>query len=210
MNTGIDPLLEILHETPGSGSSIYNSRILLKFDVTDIENRVNTNKISNNAKYYLSLITADVREIPQEYKIYAYPLSSSWTNGTGRYTNLPFTTDGVSWKYRSSKLAGKEWDIPPGIVNYEWDQWFNNGQLISVHKSGTFFAYSIQANSTGKVRVFHKKLSEKILLKSFTGRVVDLSFAHYDLEVLLGCLDETGCLQVFKIYLEIYHKIQFV
>lgn len=121
MNTGIDPLLEILHETPGSGSSIYNSRILLKFDVTDIENRVNTNKISNNAKYYLSLVTADVREIPQEYTIYAYPLSSSWTNGTGRYTNLPFTTDGVSWKYRSSKLAGKEWDIPPGIVNYEWD-----------------------------------------------------------------------------------------
>jgi hypothetical protein len=96
------------------------------------------------------------------------------------------------------------------IVNYEWDQWFNNGQLISVHKSGTFFAYSIQANSTGKVRVFHKKLSEKILLKSFTGRVVDLSFAHYDLEVLLGCLDETGCLQVFKIYLENNHKIQFV
>ena len=121
MNTGIDPLLEILHETPGSGSSIYNSRILLKFDVTDIENRVNTNKISNNAKYYLSLITADVREIPQEYKIYAYPLSSSWTNGTGRYTNLPFTTDGVSWKYRSSKLAGKEWDIPPGTSSFEWD-----------------------------------------------------------------------------------------
>ena len=50
MNTGIDPLLELSHETPGSGSSIYNSRILLKFDVSDIESRVNAGKISQNAQ----------------------------------------------------------------------------------------------------------------------------------------------------------------
>ena len=122
MNTGVDSLLEILHQTPSSGSSIYNSRILLKFDVSDIESKVNSGKISQNAKYYLSLITADVREIPQEYKIYAYPLSSSWTNGTGRYTeNVPYTMDGVSWKYRTSKKTGIEWDIPPTVSNYEWD-----------------------------------------------------------------------------------------
>jgi hypothetical protein len=121
MNTGIDPLLELSHETPGSGSSIYNSRILLKFDVSDIESRVNSGKISQNAKYYLALVTADIREIPQEYKIYAYPLSSSWTNGTGKFVNLPYTTDGVSWRYRTSKRTGTEWDIPPGVTSYEWD-----------------------------------------------------------------------------------------
>jgi hypothetical protein len=121
MNTGIDPLLELSHETPGSGSSIYNSRILLKFDVSDIQNKVNSGKISNNAKYYLSLITADIREIPQEYVVYAYPLSSSWVNGTGRFSNLPYTTDGVSWKYRTSKVTGIEWDIPPQTGSYEWD-----------------------------------------------------------------------------------------
>ncbi len=121
MNTGIDPLLELSHETPGSGSSIYNSRILIKFDTSDIENRVNTGKISQNAKYYLSLVTADIREIPQEYTVYAYPLSSSWVNGTGRFTNLPYTTDGVSWRYRTSKITGTEWDIPPGTSSFEWD-----------------------------------------------------------------------------------------
>lgn len=121
MNTGIDPLLELSHETPGSGSSIYNSRILLKFDMSDVESRVNSGKISNNAKYYLSLITADIREIPQEYVVYAYPLSSSWVNGTGRFSNLPYTTDGVSWKYRTSKKTATEWDIPPTIANLEWD-----------------------------------------------------------------------------------------
>jgi hypothetical protein len=121
MNTGIDPLLELSHETPGSGSSIYNSRILVKFDMSDVENRINSGKISENAKYYLSLITADIREIPQEYILYAYPLSSSWTNGTGKFVNLPYTTDGVSWRYRTSKTVGIEWDIPPGTSSFEWD-----------------------------------------------------------------------------------------
>jgi hypothetical protein len=121
MNTGIDPLLELSHETPASGSSIYNSRILLKFDVSDIESKVNSGKISQNAKYYLSLITADVREIPQEYIVYAYPLSSSWTNGTGKFVNLPYTTDGASWRYRTSKKTGVEWDIPPAITSWKWD-----------------------------------------------------------------------------------------
>lgn len=121
MNTGIDPLIELIHETPGSGSSVYSSRILMKFDLTDVEERVNAGKISQNAKYYLSLTTADITEIPQEYKIYAYPLSSSWTNGTGKYSNLPYTKDGVSWKYRSSQISGVEWDIPPGTSSFEWD-----------------------------------------------------------------------------------------
>ena len=94
------------------------------------------------------------------------------------------------------------------IVNYEWDQRFNNGHLISVHKSGLYFAYSIRVNQTGKVRIFHKKLNEKVLLKSFTGRVVDLSFAHCDQEVLLGCLDEIGCLQIFQITLDSDSKMQ--
>lgn len=121
MNTGLDPLIELIHETPGSGSSVYNSRILMKFDVSDIEDRVNSGKISQNAKYYLSLTTADITEIPQEYTIYAYPLSSSWANGTGKYSNLPYTRDGVSWKYRSSQISGVEWDIPPGTSSFEWD-----------------------------------------------------------------------------------------
>ena len=96
----------------------------MKFDVSDIESRVNSGKISQNAKYYLQLRTADVREIPQEYTVYAYPISGSWVNGTGRYFNTPATTDGVSWKYRSSKQIGTLWGVTAvtGGVNYEWDE----------------------------------------------------------------------------------------
>jgi hypothetical protein len=119
LNSGLDQVLELSHEY--IGSSKYNSRVLLKFDTTQLKQNVDSGKISQNAKYYLSLRTAEVREIPQEYTVYAYPLSSSWYNGTGKFFNKPTTTDGVSWRYRTSKTVGIEWDIPPTIAQYEWD-----------------------------------------------------------------------------------------
>jgi hypothetical protein len=57
------------------------------------------------------------------------------------------------------------------------------------------------AKNDGCVRVMHKKSSERGLLKSFNGKVVDLSFAHCD-EILLGCIDETATTKVFKVTFE--------
>lgn len=151
MNTGTDSILELSHQTVGTISgSKYNSRILLKFDVSDIENKVNSGKInSGSAKYYLSLKSADVREIPQEYKIYAYPVSGSWTNGTGKYNNQPVTTDGVSWKYRTSKTVGRLWDVSFNTSSYEWDEisdtWVDSNLIfgtISADVSSSFTAVS--------------------------------------------------------------------
>lgn len=152
MNTGMDSILELTHET--IGSSIFNSRILLKFDTTDLESRINAGKISSNAKYYLSLRTVQAREIPQEYLVYAYPLSSSWTNGSGRYLNKPVTTDGVSWKYRTSRTTGIEWDIPPTISQFEWDEmsqtWIDAAILWGVNLSAnvTSSYYSSEGGGT--------------------------------------------------------------
>lgn len=94
------------------------------------------------------------------------------------------------------------------LVNFEWEQRFTNGNLIAVHKSNQFFAYSIRLDANGKVRVFNRKLNEKILLKSFKGRVVDIAFAHCDSQILLGCVDETGALQIFRLQLDQESKIQ--
>jgi hypothetical protein len=139
LNTGLDSILEISHQLIGS-ASIYNSRILLKFDVRDIESKINSGEInSGSAKYYLSLRSSEVKEIPQEYEIYAYPLSGSWTNGSGRYSNKPITTDGVSWKYKSSKSVGLQWDIPPTIDSFEWDEvsdlWIEADSLFGINIS---------------------------------------------------------------------------
>ena len=52
LNTGLDQLLELSHEYQGASGSgeIYNSRILMKFDVSDIESKVNSGKISQMIK----------------------------------------------------------------------------------------------------------------------------------------------------------------
>lgn len=148
LNTGLDQVLELSHEFVES-SSKYNSRILLKFNVSDIESKVNSGKISQNAKYYLQLRTVDVKEIPQEYKIYAYPISGSWSNGTGKYFNKPITTDGVSWKYRSSKSVGTLWGSQEALggIGYEWDEisdsWVDSNLIfgeISANVTASYFS----------------------------------------------------------------------
>ena len=148
-NSGLDQLLELSHLYEGSSGSnkIYNSRFLIKFDMSDIENKLNSGKISQNAKYYLSLKTVDAKELPREYKIYAYPISSSWINGTGRFYNKPISTDGVSWKYKTSKNVGVMWDIPPGVSSYEWDEisqtWIQDdgiwGNNVSINVTSSYF-----------------------------------------------------------------------
>ena len=110
LNTGLDSILELSHEMVDANSSIYNSRILMYFNLDDLNEKINSSIIPSSSLYYLSLRTADVKEVPQEYKIYAYPLSSSWTNGTGQYASRPNITDGVSWKYRSSKKIASVWE----------------------------------------------------------------------------------------------------
>lgn len=152
LNTGTDPILEISHQLVGSGS-IYNSRILLKFDASDIEEKIANGEINSNAKYYLALRTVEAREIPQEYIIEAYPVSASWVNGTGKYDNTPKTTDGVSWTYRTSKQVGIRWEIPPATSSFEWDtisdQWVDASLIFgSIATDVTSSYFSKQGGGT--------------------------------------------------------------
>lgn len=50
------------------------------------------------------------------------------------------------------------------------------------------------------VRVLSSNISERSLLKGFTGAVTDLAFAHLD-SSLLGCVDEAGNLMVWQLTL---------
>lgn len=152
LNTGTDPILEISHQLIGS-ASIYNSRVLLKFNASDIESKINSGQIASNATYFLSLRTVEARELPQEYVIQAYPVSGSWVNGTGKYDNTPITTDGVSWTYRTSKQIGIRWEIPPATASFEWDnisdQWVDSNLIFgSIASSVTSSYFSAQGGGT--------------------------------------------------------------
>lgn len=130
MNTGIDQLLELSHITERNttgGYDKYNSRIIVRFNTDDIANYVSSGKIDlNSASFYLDLKTVEAREIPTSYTIMAYPLSGSWSNGTGRCSNKPYTTDGASWTYRTSQAVGTQWQIPVIVASYTWDEMFQS------------------------------------------------------------------------------------
>jgi hypothetical protein len=120
LNTSGDSILELSHDMLDASSSAYNSRIILKFNTDEIEDHIKTGKITSDVKYFLSLKSSYVQEIPYEYKINVYPISGSWINGTGHYANRPISTDGASWKYRSSKAIGKLWELSD-ITEFVWD-----------------------------------------------------------------------------------------
>lgn len=128
LNTGIDQILELRHTVIPSLTSgsfqYYNSRILAKFNTELIRSYINDGSIvtGSSTKYYLSMRTVQASEIPVEYTVMVHPLSSSWSNGTGRYSNKPQTTNGSSWVYRTSKQTGTQWNIPVLVSSYTWDE----------------------------------------------------------------------------------------
>lgn len=100
-NTGLDAILEINKTIINSSS--YNSRILLNFDYTAISSSiVSLGYNPNQFNYSLKLYVAEANEIPVSYTLEAYPVFGSWDMGVGRYNNLPQTTTGVSWYYKTS------------------------------------------------------------------------------------------------------------
>lgn len=113
-NTGLDQILDLGKSAQGEPSlendstvfydATYNSRILIKFDLTEL------NPTGSNAQYFLTLRGSDSIALPYSYTVWAYPVSGSWENGRGYVNSNPISEDGVSWKYRYSKLDGRVWE----------------------------------------------------------------------------------------------------
>ena len=93
------------------------SRILLKFDFTEISKSIVSGDISNPS-YYLRLYEQKTSELSPTYQINAYALSSSWENGTGYTTQNPNSRNGVSWARRDESFDNKTWDVP-GLASSE-------------------------------------------------------------------------------------------
>ena len=107
-NTGIDEILEIQKRV--DGASIYNSRILLKFDISSVLSDLGGSIATGSAKYFLKLYATEPAEIPVDYTLYAYPISGSWNMGTGRFSSSPTSSDGATWKYKlNSENSASVW-----------------------------------------------------------------------------------------------------
>ena len=101
LNTGIDEILTLRDIASNTDTNYYPSRFLVQFKTKDFVDVIN-DKVGNK-----DLITASFKAYQTEHReligdqhLEIYPLAESWVNGTGRLSNTPQTTNGVSWKFR--------------------------------------------------------------------------------------------------------------
>mgnify|MGYP003638121361 CR=1 FL=1 len=98
LNTGIDEVLTLRDEPSSTDLNYYPSRILIQFKQSEINN-VKNDKVSGPFSASLNLYQTEHRELSINQNLEVFPLSGSWNNGTGRYTNIPIISDGCSWLY---------------------------------------------------------------------------------------------------------------
>ena len=110
LNAGIDSILEL--QKVSSSAGIYTSRILIKFPLDAISSSCAAGKITA-PKFYLNLYQTDTEEVPIEYTLVAYPVSQSWTTGTGRKLDPvslnKYDKKGSSWVYRDKQHPETEY-----------------------------------------------------------------------------------------------------
>lgn len=106
-NAGRDEILEIGGFPDSSDAAVgRTNRSLIQFKTSDITSTI-SNKVSGSYSASLHLYLANASEIPTSFSIKAHPISSSWTEGTGKSGDDPINRTGVSWKFKDA--ATTEW-----------------------------------------------------------------------------------------------------
>jgi hypothetical protein len=142
INTGIDEVLEIQKTVSSSNTAnIYNSRILINFDLSGIESEINASNIphatqSNAPKYFINLYTIAARGLAYKYGLESFPVSQSWDMGKGRRIDkgtiggvISHETEGASWNYRDGE-------------QYFGTYWATQSAASSQFESGTTGSFS--------------------------------------------------------------------
>ena len=108
-NTGKDEILEVQKKMSKSGGNIKVSRILIKFDISEISSSIVNGTISSNRKFYLNMYDAGSENLDVSQSLWAYPISQSWVEGQGTFNDDPQTTEGASWQYRDGLTQKTFW-----------------------------------------------------------------------------------------------------
>ena len=114
MNTGKDEILELVKERGTTNSRHYPSRILIKFKNEEIKSVISDtigSAIFNDGttKANLQLTTVQPQTLTTILNIEAFAVSQSWHEGSGRYSNLPTSSNGVTWKFRDNNVTKSPW-----------------------------------------------------------------------------------------------------
>jgi len=122
-NTGIDQILELTKITSGSKiqnvvqSQTLNSRFILDFgtQVNTLSQSIVTGEIpalgnnTNSASVFVTVKAATATDLLHSYTIEAYPVSESWVNGNGNFSDIPIQKFGASWEFKSGDQTADNW-----------------------------------------------------------------------------------------------------
>ncbi len=114
LNTGHDEILEIVKEKGSSDSRYYPSRALIKFkneDITStISDKIGSSTFNNGtSEVALQLLSSEHKNLESTLNLEVFAISQSWNEGTGRFSNLPISSNGCSWIYRDNDNSKTEW-----------------------------------------------------------------------------------------------------
>lgn len=180
LNSGIDQIVELTKITKGDSfesidnsaatfEETYNSRILIKFDITPIQTILNENP---NCQYncYLKLFCTEANSTPIEYKIYAYPLAEDWKNGNGNYNDSPQVTNGVSWLYKSGKTTSDTWSRS---YSYSDTVEVGGGSWLTSSYATQSFSYESPDININVTNIITKWISGSIINNGFILKYAD-------------------------------------
>ncbi len=121
-NFGQDEILEV-KKVFWNRAFDYNTRALISFKGTEFTN-VSQSIVDGNIvdpKFYLRMYEAEgTQDLTLDYKLAAFPLSQSWTEGTGKFGDNPKVTNGVSWENRNYYPGSSEvtWSVDNGTPSH--------------------------------------------------------------------------------------------
>ncbi len=125
-------------------------RSLIKFDLSEISKSIASGDI-DDPKFTLNLKAIESKELPLEYKIYAFPISQSWTMGTGLFAGNG-SSDGVSWLFKNSQDTSSTWYTNIDTeLNISGTNYLNTQSTASFRKGGGTWYYSSPPNCSNNV-----------------------------------------------------------
>ncbi len=142
MNTGKDEILELVKERGSTNSRHYPSRILIKFKNEEIKSVISdtighSKWQDGTTKANLQLSTTEPQSLTSILNIETYLVSQSWHEGSGRYSNLPTSSNGVTWTYRDNSTTQTKWPTGSNNVGATFGSssiWINELPTASAHQ----------------------------------------------------------------------------
>ena len=114
MNAGHDEILEIVKERGSTDNLLYPSRTLIQFKNDDLQSVISTTIGHSNFQASASIVnlkltSTDAQNVASTINLKVHAISQSWDEGTGRYSNLPTSSNGCSWKFKNNTTIAHEW-----------------------------------------------------------------------------------------------------